>query len=87
MKGRNDEVLETLARLHSHGDTNDTFVQSEYLDIVTSVEMEKQETQHAWRKIFSSPSQIRRVMLGITLQFSAQMTGALTASGAIIGAY
>ncbi|VDB86957.1 unnamed protein product [Peniophora sp. CBMAI 1063] len=75
MKGRNDEVLETLARLHSHGDTNDTFVQSEYLDIVTSVETEKVETAHAWRKIFSSPSQMRRVMLGITLQFSAQMTG------------
>ncbi|KZV61327.1 general substrate transporter [Peniophora sp. CONT] len=75
MKGRNDEALETLARLHSGGDVNDTFVQSEYLDIVTAVETEKLETQHAWRKIFSSPSQLRRVMLGITLQFSAQMTG------------
>ncbi|KAI0027416.1 general substrate transporter [Vararia minispora EC-137] len=75
-KGRKDECLATLARLHARGDIYDPFVQAEFLDIVTAVETEKTVRKGAWKQLVTSSSQFRRVMLGITLQFS--MTGVST---------
>ncbi|KAI0315550.1 general substrate transporter, partial [Amylostereum chailletii] len=77
-KGRNEECLATLARLHAHGNINDLFVKTEYLDIIAGVEKEKLETQNPWRQLLTSPDQFRRLMLGVILQFSVQMTGVST---------
>ncbi|EPQ53327.1 general substrate transporter [Gloeophyllum trabeum ATCC 11539] len=75
MKGRNQEVLQVLARLHAHGDVNDTFVVAEYQEITHQVELEKQFTQNAWSQLLTNPSNLRRLILGVALQFSVQMTG------------
>ena len=40
MKGRNEEALSTLARLHARGNMNDALVQGEYHDMKTQTEME-----------------------------------------------
>jgi hypothetical protein len=40
MKGRNEEALATLARLHARGNMNDALVQGEYHDMKTQTEME-----------------------------------------------
>ncbi|CAE7199104.1 unnamed protein product [Rhizoctonia solani] len=75
MKGRHDEALQTLARLHANGNTSDIFVQSELADIRASIEKERQESEGAWSLLFFEPSNRRRLLLGIVLQFSVQMTG------------
>lgn len=75
MTGRNDECLRVLARLHAHGNESDTFVQSEYAEIIEQVRLEAEEARDAWRQLFTSRSNFRRLVLGVALQFSVQMTG------------
>ncbi|KEP53333.1 MFS sugar transporter [Rhizoctonia solani 123E] len=75
MKGRHEEALLCLARLHANGDTSDVFVQSELADIKASIEKDRQESENAWSLLFFEPSNRRRLILGIVLQFSVQMTG------------
>ncbi|CAE6440057.1 unnamed protein product [Rhizoctonia solani] len=75
MKGRHEEALLCLARLHANGDTSDTFVQSELADIEESIEKDRRESENAWSLLFFEPSNRRRLLLGIVLQFSVQMTG------------
>ncbi|KAI0370481.1 general substrate transporter [Pilatotrama ljubarskyi] len=75
MKGRNEEALRVLARLHAHGDVHDTFVVNEYKEILAQVRVEQQETREAWAQLFMVKSNFRRLVLGIAIQFSIQMTG------------
>ena len=42
IKGRKEEALQVLARLHARGDTSDTFVQAEYAEIEAKVTAESQ---------------------------------------------
>ncbi|KAI0325330.1 general substrate transporter [Cubamyces sp. BRFM 1775] len=75
MKGRNDEALHVLARLHAHGDIHDPFVVNEYKEILAQVRVEQQETRNAWAQLFLVKSNFRRLVLGVAIQFSIQMTG------------
>lgn len=69
MKGRNEEALHVLARLHAHGDIHDTFVVSEHKEILAQVQLERQETRNAWSQLFLVKSNFRRLVLGVALQF------------------
>lgn len=73
-KGRDQEGLATLARLHARGDIHDPFVQAEFKDIQASI---KHENEHSkgWSDLLMNKSTFRRLMLGVILQFSVQMTG------------
>ncbi|KAG9104176.1 hypothetical protein FRC06_004813 [Ceratobasidium sp. 370] len=92
MKGRHDDALKTLARLHANGNTEDIFVKTgtlctfapsltlrpsylELEDIINGVEKERAESENAWSLLFFEPSNFRRLVLGVILQFSVQMTG------------
>ncbi|KAI1794399.1 general substrate transporter [Ganoderma leucocontextum] len=75
MKDRNEEALWVLARLHAHGDIDDPFVISEHREILAQVQLERQETRDAWTQLFTVKSNFRRVLLGVAIQFSIQMTG------------
>ncbi|KAJ9113999.1 hypothetical protein QFC22_005817 [Naganishia vaughanmartiniae] len=74
LKGRKEEALHNLARLHARGDINDAFVQAEYAELDAKVSAEAQ-IHSGWVEVFRGPSNLRRVFLGIILQFSVQMTG------------
>lgn len=72
--GREEESLSTLARLHARGNENDAFVQEEFKEMRLKVR-EEAAAQSAWRQIFGDRTNLRKVMLGVILQFSVQMTG------------
>jgi hypothetical protein len=74
MKGREAEALVTLARLHARGNQNDAFVQAEFGEMKLKL---ADEVAHdgGWAEIFLDKTNLRKLMLGITLQFSVQMTG------------
>ncbi|OCH86847.1 general substrate transporter [Obba rivulosa] len=78
MQGRTDEARVVLARLHAHGDTDDPFVVSEHREIVAQVAREKLETADAWAQLFARRSNLRRLVLGVAIQFSIQLTGVST---------
>ncbi|PSR76768.1 hypothetical protein PHLCEN_2v8220 [Hermanssonia centrifuga] len=75
MKGRSEEALQVLGRLHAHGDTTDPFVVAEHREILEQIRIEAEETRDAWVQLFTIKSNLRRLLLGIALQFSVQMTG------------
>jgi len=89
IKGRSDEALLTLARLHARGNINDPVVVGEYTSIKTQLD-EAGAMDQSWgqvrttpflkggissRQIFRDSVNLRKVFYGIVLQFSVQMTG------------
>lgn len=72
--GRREEALKSLARLHARGDTTDTFVLAELAEIEQAVTDQKQK-EAKWSRFLTDRQAQRKVFLGISLQFSVQMTG------------
>ncbi len=55
MKGRDEEALAALARLHAHGDTEDPLVKFEFEDILASIKAETPDTNPYVRRAAPSP--------------------------------
>ncbi|KAH8829455.1 general substrate transporter [Flagelloscypha sp. PMI_526] len=68
-------IKKVLARLHARGDENDPFVQYQIADMKASIEQDKNIGNSSWSELFKNWSNLRRVSLGVILQFSVQMTG------------
>ncbi|KAJ5552996.1 MFS sugar transporter-like protein [Penicillium frequentans] len=73
--GRLDEGLQTLARLHSRGDVNDAWVQTEYDQICNSIAHEHEAEAKSYSELFTDRSCFRRLFLACSVQAAAQMTG------------
>lgn len=52
---RADEGLATLARLHSNGDINDTWVQAEFASIKDTVSFEREHEAKSYTELFTNP--------------------------------
>ncbi|PWN48034.1 general substrate transporter [Violaceomyces palustris] len=74
MVGRERESLETLARLHSSGDLDDALVRAEFSEMKSALIKESKE-ETGWMSLVTDAQNFRKLMLGITIQFSVQMTG------------
>ena len=74
IKGRQDEALQTLARLHARGNVNDPVVVGEFTAIKAQLE-EAGALDSSWSAIYKDAVNMRKVFFGIILQFSVQMTG------------
>lgn len=74
-KDRAEEALSTLAKLHSNGDKNDSWVLAEYQQIQEQVALEKEQEAKSLKELFRTKSSFRRVMLACAIQAATQMTG------------
>lgn len=72
---RGEEGLRTLAKLHSHGDVNDAFVQAEYAAIQETIAFEHEHEAKSYKELFVNRSAFRRLFIACALQASVQMTG------------
>jgi hypothetical protein len=73
--GRLDEGLQTLAKLHSHGDVNDAWVQAEFQQIREAIAFEHTHEAKSYSELFKDRSCFRRLFLACAIQASIQMTG------------
>ena len=73
--GRADEGLQTLAKLHAHGNTEDPWVRAEYEQIQEAITFEHEHEAKSYFELFQSRSSFRRLLLCCALQASIQMTG------------
>ncbi|KAK3675012.1 hypothetical protein LTR78_004945 [Recurvomyces mirabilis] len=73
--GRTEEGLQTLAKLHAHGDINDTFVQAEFGAIQDMITFEHENEAKSYAELFTNRSSFRRLFLAVAMQASVQMTG------------
>uniref|UniRef100_A0A060TDT3 ARAD1D50622p n=1 Tax=Blastobotrys adeninivorans TaxID=409370 RepID=A0A060TDT3_BLAAD len=75
-KGKREQGLQTLARIHSKGNVQDAFVVAEMELIISDVDKEIENAQiPIWKIAFGSRSNFRRLFMAVTLQASVQMTG------------
>jgi len=72
---RHDEGLQTLARLHSGGNTADAYVQAEYEIITAQLADEHLHAAKTYKELFKNKSNTRRIILACAIQASCQMTG------------
>ncbi|KAJ6447024.1 MFS sugar transporter [Purpureocillium lavendulum] len=73
--GRPDEGLQTLAKLHAHGDVNNVWVRAEFDQIQESITFEHDNAAKSYSELFRDRSCFRRLLLACALQASVQMTG------------
>ena len=73
-KGREDEALLVLAKLHARGNTDHVLVRGEFEQMRQATRHES-NTDQGWSQITKSRHNLRKVLLGVILQFSVQMTG------------
>lgn len=67
-KGRSEEGLNTLAKLHSHGDVNDAWVQAEYSQIRDSISTEQEASAKSYKELFTDKSCLRRLWIACSVQ-------------------
>lgn len=72
---RHEEALQTLAKLHSNNDLNDTWVLAEYEQVKSTIEDEKENGASSLYELFKDPASFRRLVLVTAIQASVQMTG------------
>ncbi|KAG2227453.1 hypothetical protein INT45_007478 [Circinella minor] len=75
LKGRTDEALETLAKLHANGDVNDPYVRKEFDEIMEQISFEEKNAMKTYREVFRSPSTRKRVFLAMGIQGMQQWIG------------
>ncbi|CAO3683172.1 unnamed protein product [Rhizopus stolonifer] len=73
-KGRNEEALGVLARLHSGGDKTAPHVIAEYQEIIAQVEHERAVSVSSYLELFKG-TVLRRLILGVLIQVFQQFTG------------
>ncbi|KAI9313592.1 general substrate transporter [Dichotomocladium elegans] len=73
-KGREEEALEVLAKLHANGDKTDPYVVSEFNDIREQLEADRKVANMDYTEVFSKRNR-RRLVLGIFIQVFQQFTG------------
>lgn len=73
--GKEQQGLETLAKLHANGDTSDPWVIAEHSQIQHAITIEHEQAAKGYKDLFTEKSSIRRLLLVTALQASVQMTG------------
>ncbi|KAG9252710.1 general substrate transporter [Emericellopsis atlantica] len=74
-KGRTEDGLRTLARLHSGGNTEDAWVIAEHQQIQDSVAHESEVEAKSYTELFRDRANFRRVVIACAIQAATQMTG------------
>lgn len=72
--GQSEKGLQTLAKLHAHGDVNDPWVQAEFSQIQEAIEVEHETSAH-FLELFRDRSCFRRLFLACAIQAATQLTG------------
>ncbi|KAK4909036.1 hypothetical protein LTR49_022135 [Elasticomyces elasticus] len=73
--GKADEGFRTLAKLHAHGDEQDSWVQAEFNQIRDQISFEHENEAKSYVELFTNRSSFRRLLLATAIQASVQMTG------------
>ncbi|KAF1941410.1 MFS sugar transporter-like protein, partial [Clathrospora elynae] len=74
-KGKVENGLRNLAKLHAHGDETDPWVQAEYQQIQDAITFDREHEAGSYLELFKDKSCFRRLFLACALQASVQMTG------------
>jgi hypothetical protein len=74
-KGRDEEALTILAKLHADGDENDELVQLEYREIRQTIAQEKEVAKRSYMELIATPGNRMRTFIAFTIGFFSQWSG------------
>ncbi|KAF5322271.1 hypothetical protein D9619_000128 [Psilocybe cf. subviscida] len=74
-KGRGDEARAILIKYHAEGDETSEFVKAEYVQIETTLELEKEAKKVGWRDLLRTSGMRRRILVGSFLGLATQWSG------------
>lgn len=74
-KGRDEEALAILAKLHANGDEQDELVQMEYREIRATILQEKELAKRSYAELWATPGNRMRLLITITIGFFSQWSG------------
>ena len=74
-RGRNEEALQVLARVHANGDPLDEYVLAEYAEIKEKLEWEQKVKKPSYFALLFSKKYARRTYIGMGVQFWQQAVG------------
>ncbi|KAF5322318.1 hypothetical protein D9619_000144 [Psilocybe cf. subviscida] len=74
-RGRGDEAYAILVKYHAEGDVNSVLAKAEYVQIETTLELEKEAKKVGWRALLGSPGMRRRILIAAFLGLSTQWSG------------
>ncbi|PWN36397.1 general substrate transporter [Meira miltonrushii] len=77
LKGRREDAHRTLARLHASDQLEHPFVLAQMIELEAAVQRdtEAERVHGGWMSLINNRQTFRKVLLGVILQFSVQMTG------------
>lgn len=73
--GHKELGLQTLARLHAHGDVDDPWVKAEFAQIEEAITYDHDHEAKSYAELFRSRSSFRRLLIACSVQAACQMTG------------
>lgn len=73
--GHPEKGLQTLAKLHAHGNQDDAWVRAEFDQIQDAITYEHENEAKSYMELFTNKSSFRRLFIACALQASVQMTG------------
>ncbi|EUC36490.1 hypothetical protein COCVIDRAFT_99896 [Bipolaris victoriae FI3] len=74
-KGKSEQGLRNLAKLHANGNESDAWVMAEYQQIQEAISFERENSAKSYGELFRDRSCFRRLFLACAIQASVQMTG------------
>ncbi|EAU82583.1 hexose transporter [Coprinopsis cinerea okayama7 len=74
-KGRGSEAFAILAKYHAEGDHESELVKAEYVQIETTLELEKETSKVGWTDLLKTAGMRRRLIIGAFLGLATQWSG------------
>lgn len=74
-KGKEQQALQVLAKVHANGNANDEMVQCEYIEIRDTLRLEKEVEAQSWLELFRTRGNLHRLLILVTAGFFSQWSG------------
>lgn len=74
-KGREDQALQVLAKVHANGNANDEMVQCEFIEIRDTLRLEKEVEAQSWLELVRTKGNLHRLLILVTAGFFSQWSG------------
>lgn len=74
-KGKEEQALSVLAKVHANGNAQDELVQAEYIEIRDTIRLEKEVESNGWKELIATKGNRHRLIILLSAGFFSQWSG------------
>ena len=71
-KGKEEQALQVLGRVHANGNTQDEMVQCEFIEIRDTLKLEKEVESNSWMELIRTKGNRHRLIILVSAGFFSQ---------------